>query len=115
MGVVYTAYDPTLNRTVALELIVRIAPILNLPSGSNARRRAWPAHPNIVRVYDAGAEGEQLFLAMELVEGMDLRRYLAEHRPGATSSRRFSPMSRAAWRRPMPRASSIATSSRPTF
>ena len=34
-------------------------------------------HPNIVRVYDAGVHEGYSFLAMELVEGLDLRRYLS--------------------------------------
>ena len=34
-------------------------------------------HPNVVRVYDAGAHEGYSFLAMELVEGLDLRRYLS--------------------------------------
>jgi serine/threonine protein kinase len=34
-------------------------------------------HPNVVRVYDAGVHEGYSFLAMELVEGLDLRRYLS--------------------------------------
>src|SRR5512139_2835527 len=34
-------------------------------------------HPNVVRVYDAGVHEGYSFLAMELVDGLDLRRYLS--------------------------------------
>jgi serine/threonine protein kinase len=34
-------------------------------------------HPNVVRVFDAGVHDGYSFLAMELVEGLDLRRYLS--------------------------------------
>ena len=40
-------------------------------------------HPNVVRVFDAGVHEGYSFLAMELVEGLDLRRYLSPvHRRG---------------------------------
>nr|WP_281404482.1 serine/threonine-protein kinase [Pyxidicoccus fallax] len=38
-------------------------------------------HVNILRVFDAGSDGERHFLTMELLEGSDLRQVLAERRP----------------------------------
>jgi len=35
-------------------------------------------HPNVVSVFDVGLAGDELFIAMELVEGIDLRAWLAE-------------------------------------
>src|SRR5207244_4270764 len=70
MGVVYTAYDPRLDRTVALK-------VLREPEGAKAHDRllseaqamAKLAHPNVVTVYDVGTIDGRVFLAMELVEG----------------------------------------------
>ncbi len=42
-------------------------------------------HPNIVRIYDAGEDGDVLFIAMQFVEGSDLRTILAR---GAVSGER---------------------------
>jgi len=79
MGVVYAAYDPELDRKVALKLI------LPGDDGQAARLRlqreaqaiAQLSHPHVVAVHDVGSVGEQVFIAMEFVEGMDLARWLA--------------------------------------
>ena len=41
-------------------------------------------HPNIITVYELGLEGEQLFMAMELLDGIDLKHALSapEDEPG---------------------------------
>ncbi len=86
-GVVYAAYDPRLDRKVALKLI-------RVPDGPGAeeRRRRWLregqamarlSHPNVLPVYDAGALGDELFLAMEFVDGGTLRGWLAREPRGA--------------------------------
>ncbi len=85
-GVVYGAYDPDLDRRVALKL-------LKVAEGSSeeasallreARALARLSHPNVVRVHDAGTFDDQVFLAMELVVGKNLRAWLRDVRP-ATS------------------------------
>jgi tetratricopeptide (TPR) repeat protein/predicted Ser/Thr protein kinase len=85
MGVVYTGYDPELDRKVALKLLRP-----DRAAGEAARLRllreaqaiARLSHPNVVAVHDAGTFGDQVFLAMEYVEGATLRRWLEEeHRP----------------------------------
>lgn len=38
-------------------------------------------HPNVVRIHDVGRDGEQRFVAMELVDGPSLRQWLAHPRP----------------------------------
>jgi serine/threonine protein kinase/tetratricopeptide (TPR) repeat protein len=77
MGEVYKARDPVLNRFVALKTLGVWA-----GSGDEARERflreARAAvllldHPNIVRVHDAAEESGLLYIAMELLEGTDLR------------------------------------------
>src|SRR5262245_4494819 len=74
MGVVYAAYDPDLDRKVALKLL------RSFSSGAKtdlARTRllreaqalAKLSHPNVVAVYDVGTVGEQVWIAMEFVDG----------------------------------------------
>ncbi|WP_256560819.1 serine/threonine-protein kinase [Pyxidicoccus xibeiensis] len=46
-------------------------------------------HVNILRVFEAGADGERHFLTMELLEGMDLRQRLAARRPSLAESLRW--------------------------
>ncbi|HKV12684.1 MAG TPA: serine/threonine-protein kinase, partial [Thermoanaerobaculia bacterium] len=83
MGVVYTGYDPELDRKVALKLLRP-----DRAAGEAARLRllreaqaiARLSHPNVVAVHDAGTFGNQVFLAMEYVEGTTLRRWLDEER-----------------------------------
>jgi tRNA A-37 threonylcarbamoyl transferase component Bud32 len=80
MGEVFRARDPVLNREVAVKRITA-----GLDVDETVRRRfrreaeaaAKLAHPNIITVYEAGLEGEQLYLAMELLDGVDLKHALA--------------------------------------
>jgi serine/threonine protein kinase len=76
MGEVYKARDPVLNRFVALKtLVVRGAP--GDETLDRFKREAQAAallnHPNIVTVHDFGEERGLLYMAMELLEGCDLR------------------------------------------
>jgi len=81
MGLVFSAYDPELNRKVALKLLRP-----NQSERKKARSRllqeaqalAKLAHPNVITVYDVGTIGERVFVAMELVEGTTLKGWLAE-------------------------------------
>ncbi|MEW6309251.1 MAG: serine/threonine-protein kinase [Bacillota bacterium] len=80
MGVVYRARQPSLQRMVALKVL----------PGKFARDEEFLArfrleafaggglsHPNIVHVYDAGQDGDDHYIAMELVEGETLKDLLA--------------------------------------
>ena len=76
MGEVYKAKDPVLNRFVALKtLTARVAP--GDETLQRFQREAQAAallnHPNIVTVHDFGEEDGLLYMAMELLEGKDLR------------------------------------------
>ncbi len=84
MGVVYAAYDPQLDRKVGLKL-------LHANSRSErARTRllreakaiARITHPNVVTVHDVGTFEGRVFVAMEYVEGLTLRRWLQERNRG---------------------------------
>jgi len=82
MGVVYAAYDPELDRKVALKLL-RTDPQGPEPTAGRARllreaqAMARISHPNVCAVYDAGTFQEQIFIAMEFVEGTTLHDWLA--------------------------------------
>jgi serine/threonine-protein kinase len=78
MGIVYEAEDPSLDRSVALKTII-------LSDDTDARKdyekrflleakaSARLTHPHIVTVYDFGEEGDLGYMAMELLEGTELR------------------------------------------
>ena len=80
MGEVYAAYDPVLDRRIAVKVI---RPALD---GAEARRMllseaqalAKLAHPNVVAVYDVGTVGDDIYIAMEYVDGQTVKAWLAE-------------------------------------
>jgi tetratricopeptide (TPR) repeat protein len=81
-GVVYRAYDPELQREVAVKLVApSVDPSHNARLLDEARTMARLAHPNVVRVYDAGTIGDSVFLAMELMSGGTLRDWQRVRRP----------------------------------
>ncbi len=73
MGVVYAAHDQRLDRQVAIK---RIRP----GADGQERQRLWRearagasvSHPNVCQLYEIGEDGEELFLAMELLDGEPL-------------------------------------------
>jgi tetratricopeptide (TPR) repeat protein len=82
MGVVYAAYDPQLDRKVAVKLVQpgadRDAQARLI---AEARAMARLSHPGVVPIYDVSTEGDDVVLAMELVDGEDARRWLHRERP----------------------------------
>jgi len=76
MGTVYRAKDPTLNRLVAIKTMAS-TPGRNDESKQRFQREAQAAahlsHPNIVTVHDLGEEKGFIYMAMELLDGQDLR------------------------------------------
>jgi hypothetical protein len=84
MGVVFDAWDPELDRRVAVKLLHPD------PHGDPERHRARLireakamaklSHPNVVAIYDVGRVGEQLFVACELVDGETLGAWLRRAR-----------------------------------
>ena len=85
MGSVYAAWDPRLDRKVAIKLVDDD----RFPDPEDARRRleqeartaATLNHPNIVTIYDVGLHAGRVFLAMELVGGGTLGAWLQTKRP----------------------------------
>jgi tetratricopeptide (TPR) repeat protein len=84
MGVVYSAYDPVLERKVALKLVRGdpSAPEVTERLLREGKSIAQLSHPNIVSVFDMGTSDGQVFVAMELVGGGSLKKWLKE-RPRA--------------------------------
>lgn len=78
-GTVFRALDPTLQRDVALKLIHCDSDTVRAAFLKEARVLARLTHSNITSIYDAGEEGTELFLAIELIEGGTLRDYQAQH------------------------------------
>jgi serine/threonine protein kinase len=77
MGSVYEARDPELQRDVAIKLLHReVTPEDTELFREEAKALAGLAHPNVVMVYDIGVTNDQLYVAMQYVAGMDLRRRL---------------------------------------
>ena len=85
MGIVYAARDPELGRTVAIKL-------LQARASGDESEQAWLvreaqalarlSHPNVVAVYDVGTfADDQVFVAMEHVEGQTLREWARDERP----------------------------------
>jgi tetratricopeptide (TPR) repeat protein len=82
MGVVYTAYDPELDRKIALKLL-HPTPGGGSSASSGKRRLVREAqamarlsHPNTIAVHDVGTHGDDVFVAMEYVDGWTLSAWL---------------------------------------
>jgi tetratricopeptide (TPR) repeat protein len=82
MGVVHAARDPDLDRRVAVKIIgTRGDPdALRARLLREAQTMARLSHPNLVTVFDVGVHDGELYVAMELVDGVTLRAWLAERR-----------------------------------
>jgi serine/threonine protein kinase len=92
MGIVYAAWDPKLDRKLAIKL-VRARPGAN--GGTRGRNRlmreaqalACVHHPNVVTVHDVGAHEGRVFVAMEFIAGTTLQQWLEQSREPGFSER----------------------------
>ena len=86
MGVVWSAYDPSLDRKVAIKVVRPRAIGARTPRDLRERlvREAQAVaklnHPSVITVYEAGTVGEDVFVAMEYVDGGTLTDWLAAGR-----------------------------------
>ncbi|MCI0447701.1 protein kinase, partial [bacterium] len=75
MGVVYKAYDPILDREIALKTMTADGlkdPVLKERFYREARAAGRLRHPNIVTIYELGEENNVPFIAMEYIHGTDI-------------------------------------------
>jgi len=82
MGTVYKARDTRLNRMVALKVVspeVELTDELRQRFFDEAQACAGLSHPNIVTIYDVGEEDDRLYIVMELLDGQELKRLIADH------------------------------------
>ena len=80
---VYKGFDADLDRYVAIKTMSADAggdETLRKRFEREAQSAARLAHPHIITVYDFGQEQDKLFMAMELLEGMDLKQAIIEHK-----------------------------------
>ncbi len=81
MGAVYRAYDPTLDRAVALKVLHPNVMAAAAEAETTMRREAQAlarlAHPHVVTVHEVGGETHRIWIAMELVDGGNLAERLA--------------------------------------
>jgi len=81
MGTVYLGRDPSIQRYVAVKTLnyAEIAPDELVEVKARFFREAEAAgklsHPNIVTIYDVGADHDMAYIAMELLDGKDLTHY----------------------------------------
>ncbi len=78
MGVVYSAYDPELDRKIAVKLLREDVGDRRARLLREAQALARLGHANIVAVYDVGTIDDQVFVAMEFVAGRTVSAWLAE-------------------------------------
>ncbi len=81
MGQVLRAYDPRLDREVAIKVVREPSPTAAARLLREAKTMAAIRHPNVVPVYDVGTEGDDVFVAMELIRGQTLRDWFDTPRP----------------------------------
>ena len=80
MGVVWGAWDPDLERKVAIKLVDPMKPTARDRIVDEARAMAKLSHPNVVPIYDVGVVDERVYLVMEWITGDNLRVHLHEQR-----------------------------------
>jgi eukaryotic-like serine/threonine-protein kinase len=80
MGVVYRANDPDLGRAVAIKLVrdTRASPSSQARLLREAQAMARLRHPNVVPIFDVGQVDGAVFVAMPLLEGGTLKRWLCD-------------------------------------
>ncbi len=74
MGVIYAAYDPQLERAVAVK-VVYVPESGSSDALAEAKALARLSHPNVVTIFDYGFVDEHLYIVMELILGQTLRRW----------------------------------------
>jgi len=84
MGVVYKARDPLIDRVVAIKTINLALALDEKEEYENrfyqeAKAAGRLSHPNIVTIYDVGKNGDVAYIAMEFLEGCELRNIMNDN------------------------------------
>ena len=74
-GSVYVAYDPELDRRVAIKLLHVVGDEASARVQREAQAMARLSHPNVVQVFEVGRHERAMFIAMEYVDGVTLLRW----------------------------------------
>lgn len=86
MGIVYAAYDPELDRRLALKVLLPRSRKKASDGAARLLREAQAmaklSHPNVIAVHDVGREGDRVFIAMEFVKGHTLGEWVAKSTGG---------------------------------
>src|SRR5262249_19553091 len=82
MGVVYLAEDEALQRQVAIKTLLlpddaKDSRELEARVRQEAKAAGGLSHPNTITIYDFGREGNWLYIAMERLQGVELRDLMA--------------------------------------
>ncbi|MDQ3300558.1 MAG: serine/threonine protein kinase, partial [Myxococcota bacterium] len=80
MGTVYAAYDPRLDRRVAVKLLHAAGSDANARMLREARALGKLAHPNVIAIHDADEQDGTVHVVMELVTGVPLRTWISTPR-----------------------------------
>ncbi len=93
MGIVYRAYDPDIDRSLALK-VLRPERAVEWEVTQRFLREAKAAgrltHPNIVTIYDVGEDSGKIFIAMEFLKGNSLSKLIKERRLTPDDSIRYA-------------------------
>lgn len=85
MGQVHLACDPVLDRNVALKLLGRDLSAFPPEHRTNLLREAQSlaclSHPNVVQIYEVGVDENPVFIAMEYIDGDNLKDWIAAESP----------------------------------
>jgi len=86
IGTVYFGHDPVIDRDVAIKIFHNLPTVQDKKQRdqifmNEARAAGRLSHPNIITIFDAASEGNLSYIAMEYLQGQDLRQFLAEGKP----------------------------------
>lgn len=78
MGIVFRAWDPQLARAVAIKVVRHGDSQHRARLAREAQSLARLSHPHVCQVYDVGQHGDEVWFAMELIDGVTLRAWVVD-------------------------------------
>ena len=85
MGIVYRAFDHSRGQIVALKTLKHLDPGLCYRFKREFRTVADISHPNLATLHELVSDGRDLYLAMELVDGINLLEYIRSGPRGSSA------------------------------